>query len=142
MNCSLPGSSVHGILQAGIVEWVAIPFSRGSFRLMDRPCVSCLAGGMSTTEPPWKPHVYLYVYRCVCVLSRLQLFETPWTTALQAPRPWNSPGKNTGVGCHSLLQRIFPTQGSHLCLLNLLHWQGDSLSLAVPRKPILLIRTL
>ena len=28
------------------------------------------------------------------------------------PRPWNSPGKNTGVGCHTLLQRIFPTQGS------------------------------
>ena len=30
MNCSLPGSSVHGILQARILEWVAIPFSRGS----------------------------------------------------------------------------------------------------------------
>ena len=33
---------------------------------------------------------------------------------------WESPGKNTGVGCHSLLQGIFPTQGSNLCLL---HWQ-------------------
>ena len=31
MDCSLPGSSVHGILQARILEWVAIPFSRGSF---------------------------------------------------------------------------------------------------------------
>ena len=31
MNCNLPGSSVHGILQARILEWVAIPFSRGSF---------------------------------------------------------------------------------------------------------------
>ena len=30
MDCSPPGSSVHGILQAGILEWVAIPFSRGS----------------------------------------------------------------------------------------------------------------
>ena len=30
MDCSLPGSSVHGILQARILEWVAIPFSRGS----------------------------------------------------------------------------------------------------------------
>ena len=30
MDCSLPGSSVHGILQAGILEWVAFPFSRGS----------------------------------------------------------------------------------------------------------------
>ena len=38
---------------------------------------------------------------------------------------WDSPGKNTGGGCHSLLQGIFPTQGSNsrLCLLCLLHWQ-------------------
>ena len=32
------------------------------------------------------------------------------------PRPWDSPGKNTGVGCHALLQGIFPTQGSNLGL--------------------------
>ena len=37
------------------------------------------------------------------------------------------PGKNTGVGCHFLLQGIFLTQGSNACLLCLLHWQGDSL---------------
>ena len=35
----------------------------------------------------------------------------------------DSPGKNTGVGCHALLQEIFPTQGSNLHLLCLLHWQ-------------------
>ena len=35
MDCSLPGSSVHGISQARILEWVAISFSRGSFRLRD-----------------------------------------------------------------------------------------------------------
>ena len=35
MDCSLPGSSVHGILQARIVEWVAIPFSRGSSQPWD-----------------------------------------------------------------------------------------------------------
>ena len=45
--------------------------------------------------------------------------------------PWNFPGKNTGVGCHFLLQGIFPTPGSHLCLLHLLHWQADSLPLAL-----------
>ena len=42
------------------------------------------------------------------------------------PCPWNSPGKNTGVGCHFLLQRFFPTQGLNLCLLLhrqvLYHW--------------------
>ena len=35
--------------------------------------------------------------------------------------PWDSPGKNTGVGCHLLHQRIFPTQELNLCLLHLLH---------------------
>ena len=41
-------------------------------------------------------------------LSRVQLFATPWTVACQATwriRPWDSPGKNTGVGCHFLLQK-------------------------------------
>ena len=37
--------------------------------------------------------------------------------------PWDSPGKNTGVGCHALLQGIFPTQGSNPHLLCLLLWQ-------------------
>ena len=41
--------------------------------------------------------------------------------------PWDSPGKNTGGGCHFLLQGIFLTQGSNPCLLYLLHWQAGSL---------------
>ena len=40
---------------------------------------------------------------------------------------WDSPGKNTGLGCHALLQGIFPTQGSNLHLLCPLHWQAGSL---------------
>ena len=40
------------------------------------------------------------------------------------------PGKNTGVGCHALLQGIFPTQGSNPCLLHLLNWQAGSLPLS------------
>ena len=44
MDCSPPGSSVHGILQARIQEWVAISFSRGSSRIWDRTWVSCTAG--------------------------------------------------------------------------------------------------
>ena len=38
--------------------------------------------------------------------SRVGLCATPWTAVHQAPRPWDSPGKNTGVGCHFLLQRM------------------------------------
>ena len=45
---------------------------------------------------------------------------TLWTVAHQAPLPWDFPGKNTGVGCHFLLQGIFPTQGLNL---GLLHWK-------------------
>ena len=59
----------------------------------------------------------------------VQLFVTPWTVACQAPLSKNLPGKNTEMDCHFLLQRIFPTQGSNLSLLCLLHWQVDSLSL-------------
>ena len=47
MDCSSPGSTVHGILQARILEWVAMPSSKGSFQLRDRThasCVSCIAG--------------------------------------------------------------------------------------------------
>ena len=44
MDCSLPGSSVHGILQAKILEWVAIPFSRGSSQPRERTHVSSAKG--------------------------------------------------------------------------------------------------
>ena len=47
--------------------------------------------------------------------------------------PWDSPGKNPGVGCHALLQGIFLTQGSNPHLLCLLYWQAGSLPLD-PRK--------
>ena len=43
MDCSPPGSSVHGISQARILEWVAIPFSRGSSQPRDRTHVSCVS---------------------------------------------------------------------------------------------------
>ena len=48
---------------------------------------------------------------CVCVqsLSRVRLFETLRTVARQAPLSMGSLGKNTGEGCHFLLQDIFPT---------------------------------
>ena len=48
MDCSLPGSSVHGIFQARIMEWVAISFSRGSSWPRDQTRVSCIAGRFCT----------------------------------------------------------------------------------------------
>ena len=46
-------------------------------------------------------------------LSRVRLFATPWTVAFGLVCPWDSPGNNTGVGCHFLRQGNFPTQGSN-----------------------------
>ena len=49
MDCSPSGSSIHGILQATIPEWGAIPFSRGSSQPRDQTQVSCIAGGFFTS---------------------------------------------------------------------------------------------
>ena len=57
MDCSLPGSSVHGISQARILEQIAISFSRGSSRPRDWTSAPALAGRLFTTEPPEKPHI-------------------------------------------------------------------------------------
>ena len=43
---------------------------------------------------------------------------TPWTVACQDPLSWDSPGKNTEMGCHALLQGILPTQGLNPHLLD------------------------
>ena len=55
MDGSLPSSSVHRILQARILEWVAISFSRGYSNPGIKPVSPALAGGFFTTEPPRKP---------------------------------------------------------------------------------------
>ena len=67
MDSSPPGSSVRGISQARLLEWVAIPFSRGSSRPRDQTHVSCLADGLFTTESPGK---------------------LPGTIRLDSPEPW------------------------------------------------------
>ena len=77
-DCSLPGSFVHGILQARILEWVAIPFSRGSSRPRDPTQVSCIAGRFftiwATREVPWIHntyfHAYIYMYLCLSLSSK------------------------------------------------------------------------
>ena len=64
MNCSSPGYSVHRILQARILEWVAIPFSRGSSQAKDWTQVSHIAGGFFTIWPTRKPYLsFLVCYK-------------------------------------------------------------------------------
>ena len=62
MDCSLPVSSVHGILQARILEWVAIPFSRGSSWPKDRTQVSCIADRGFNLWATREVRNYMYVY--------------------------------------------------------------------------------
>ena len=62
LDYSLPGSSVHGIFQARILEWVAVPSSRGSSQFRERTrifCGSYIAGRFLTVEPLGKPHIYM-----------------------------------------------------------------------------------
>ena len=81
IDCSLPGSSVHGILQARTLEWVAMPSSRGSSWPRDWTCISCIsciASRFFTTEPR------KLLGLSDQLLSRVRLFETPWIAAHQA----------------------------------------------------------
>ena len=73
-------------------------------------------------------------------------FATPWAVAHQAPlsmgfarllSPWDLPGKNTGVGCHSPLQRLLPTSRLNQSPLHLLRWQADSLPRITWEAPVL-----
>ena len=68
---------------------------------------------------------------CMCVCMCVRVFGDAWTVTHGTQCPLGS-GKNTGVGCHFLLQRIFPTQGLKLQLLHILHCQKHSLPLAPP----------
>ena len=65
MDCSPPGSSVHWILQARILEWVAIPFSRGPSQPWDWTQISRITGRFFTIWATREAHVFLCV--CVCV---------------------------------------------------------------------------
>ena len=63
MDCSLPGSSVHGTFQARILEWVAMPSSRRSSKPRDQTrvfYVSLITGRFFTIEPPGKPQDITY----------------------------------------------------------------------------------
>ena len=58
MDCSLPGSSVHGIFQARVLEWVAISFSRGSSQPRDRTWVSCIVRQILYHGATWEIIIY------------------------------------------------------------------------------------
>ena len=74
--CDLPGSSIHGILQASILEWVAIPFSRRSSHLRDQTQVSCITVDSLSSEPPGK-HRLGHTYP-ILLVRKLPFKEVKW----------------------------------------------------------------
>ena len=83
INCSRPGSSVHGISQARILEWVAISFSRGSPRLRNRTQVSCLAGRFSTDwgtkeAQKWGPALSEVQTQDLQIMRLMRIYS-PWS---------------------------------------------------------------
>ena len=77
------------------------------------------------------------IYSNPCVFSHLLVLDFLRPHGLLCP--WNFLGKNTGVGCHFLLQRFFLTQVSNLCFLYLLHWKAGFSPLGSPGKPLWLL---
>ena len=123
MDCSLPGSSVHGILQAGILEWVATSFPRGSSRLRNQTYVFCTGR--------WILYHCAILY--VCVVLCLVAQSCPALCNPMDCSHGDSPGKNTGVGSHALLQGIFLAQESNW---GLLHCRQILYQLSYQRSPL------
>ena len=88
-------------------------------------------------------HSFSYINHqdvCVCALSHSVVSDSLWSHGLYPARllyPWDFPGRNTGLGCHFLLQRRFLTQGSNLDLLHLLLWQAGFYYCAASEAPLL-----
>ena len=108
-DCSLPGSSVHAILQARILEWVAIPFSRGSSQPGDWTWISCIAGSFFTVwairETKYKCFIQLQYW--VITIHLLQQLAFPYGSDSKAsayslgdlgsvPGLGRSPGEGNG----------------------------------------------
>ena len=86
------GGSPSQESQVGRVVWVSLrKESQASWKMH----CGCLESPYKAWNPLWGPG------RC---RADVRLFATPWTVAYKALCPWNFPGKNTGVGCHFLLQ--------------------------------------
>ena len=111
-------------------------FEQARELVKDREVWRTAVHGVTKSQNNWATELnWLPVCKCVCVHTRARTHArcaTLWAHGLQPTRllcPWNFPGKNTGMGCHFLLQGIFPTHGLNLCLLHFLHWQVKSLPL-------------
>ena len=108
MDCSPPSSSVHEILQARILEWAAMPSSRGSSWPMDQTHVSyvfCIAGGFFTTEPTWQAHSVI-VYDINCTEGKRLLWIRSRGRYINLLRCSSLTFKGVLMLSHSILRKI------------------------------------
>ena len=119
MDCSQSGSSFMELSRQEHWSGLPCPPPRDLPNARTNPRLLNLLNwqtGSSPLVPPGKPHPLL-----VCqLLSCVRFFATSWIGAHQAPLSMGFPGKNTQMGCHSLFQGIFLTQGLNT---GLLHWR-------------------
>ena len=119
MDYSPAGSSVHGISQARILEWVIISFPRGSSQPRDLHLHHCQADSLPLSHWKWT------------LLSRVWLFATPWTVSMEFSRPENGWVAFPGVGSLSLAPEDLPNPRIEPRSLAL---QADSLPIEPPGK--------
>ena len=74
IDCSPPGSSVHGILQATILEWVVVSFSRVSSPPRDQTPVSCIAGRFFTIWTTRETYIYKYTFSYIYIYSATYIY--------------------------------------------------------------------
>ena len=129
MDCRPPGSSVHGICQARILEWVAISFSRGSSQPRDWTQLSCIIGDSLPSEPPGTiihyhklndtPTGALTVPRLIIngqkvgggpIPGNLHSFSKVVGTILPLISLWNFPTHKTH---HPISQSLWPSEMAH-----------------------------
>ena len=115
--------SLHSI--PGDLAWVVV--QHWGFQMQSKRSNECSSFATSSSK-----------MSCVNAQSCPTFCSTHGLSPTRLLCPWDFPGKNTGVGCHSFLQGIFPTPGSNPCLLN---WQADYLPLSHLESPSKMICT-
>ena len=121
MGCSLPGSSLHGILQAIILEWVAMPFSRGSSQPRNWTQVSCLAGRFFTV---WDLAMGTFGHSILCVgpTWAASLASTPQiAVALPSSQLWQPPLSPDTMKC-LLWGKLTLVENHGVCSRGHGHW--------------------